>query len=105
MNSAANSQEGPLATGSGTAWGEVLGTATDWNMTISKPETIFVTVRLLGWVIINGNSTTVHYGSPDPIMQIQLQRYSNGFIYNKLLTQNELSQINPVVLGDRYLTH
>jgi hypothetical protein len=105
MYSAANSQEGPAASGNGTAWGEVLGTASDWNMSAGKPQTIFATVRLLGWVIINGNSTTVHYGNSDPIMQIPLQSYGNGFIYNNLLTQDELSQINPVVLGDRYFTH
>lgn len=98
MRSAANSQQGPDVNNSnGTALGEVMGSASDWNIAAGKPETILVTVRLLGWVIINDNSTTVHYASPEPIAQVQLQNYGDGFIYNKLFSQGELAQINPVM--------
>jgi hypothetical protein len=97
MFSKANSQEGPVICGNGTAHGQVIGSASDWNISSGKPETIFLTVRRLGWVIIDNNSTTVHYASPEPLVRVQLQNYGDGFMYNKLFTENELAQINPVM--------
>jgi hypothetical protein len=74
-----------------------MGTASDWNISAGKPETVTLTVRLLGWVIINDNSTTVHYATSEPIAQIQLNNYGDGFMFNNLFTQNELAQINPLM--------
>lgn len=80
-------------------WGDyrLMGSASDWNITDGKPETIFLKVRLIGWVIINDNSTTIHQGSSEPIAEVQLQNYGDGFLYNKLFTSDELAQINPVM--------
>jgi len=97
MMSAANSQQGPLLVGNGTAYGQIMGSASDWAIFTDKPETISLTIRRLGWVLINDGNTTVHYASPEPIAQVQLQNYGDGFIYNKLFTQDELAQINPVM--------
>jgi hypothetical protein len=98
MRSASNSQQGPeMNNSNGTAYGQVMGSASDWDISAGKPETIFLTIRLLGWVIINDNGTTVHYASSEPIAQVQLQNYGGGFMYNKLFTEDELAQINPVM--------
>jgi hypothetical protein len=97
MMSSSNSQEGPASTENGTAHGQVIGSAADWDISAGKPETMFLTVRRLGWVIINDNNTTVHYASPEPIAQVQLKNYGDGFMYNKLFTEDELAQINPVM--------
>ena len=98
MRSAANSQQGPeMNNSNGTAYGQVMGSASDWNISAGKPETITLTVRLLGWVIFDDNNTIVHYASSEPIAQVQLQNYGDGFIYNKLFTPDELAQINPVM--------
>jgi hypothetical protein len=96
MTDAAHMQ-GPSMALNGTAYGQLMGSASDWNIANGKPETIILKVRLVGWVIINNNSTTVHYGSSEPIAEVQLQNYGNGFLYNKLFTPDELTQINPVM--------
>jgi hypothetical protein len=98
MYTSSNSQERPsLTIDNGTATGQVIGSASDWNISAGKPETMFLTVRRLGWVIFNDKNTTVHYASSEPIALVQLQNYGDGFMYNKLFSENELSQINPVM--------
>jgi hypothetical protein len=97
MMSASNYQSGLMGLGNGTTISQLMGTASDWNISAGKPETVTLTVRLLGWVIINDNSTTVHYATSEPIAQIQLNNYGDGFMFNNLFTQNELAQINPLM--------
>jgi hypothetical protein len=80
----------------GTTIGNVNGPAKDWNGNLGKPDTLTLTVRRLGWVILKGNVTEIHQGGPEVVSQIQLQQFGDGFIYNKLFTQEELAGINPL---------
>jgi len=59
---------------------------------IMEANTITVTVTRLGWVTFTGNSTTETQAN-DTVATVQLQRFQNGFIYNNLVPQNELSRI------------
>lgn len=96
MTDAAHMQ-GPAMASNGTGYGQLMGSASDWNIANGKPETIILKVRLLGWVIINDNSTTIHNGNSELIAEVQLQNYGSGFLYNKLFSPDELAQINPVM--------
>lgn len=83
--------------GNGTSQGFINGFAKDLNRTLGKPETVMITVRRLGWIIFIENSTITHQANLDVILQIPLQQYGDGFIYNNLFTEEELSRINPVM--------
>lgn len=72
------------------------GTGTNWNHNLGEPETLFITVRRQGWVILNDNSTVAHLANPDVILQIQLEKYGDGFLYNNIIPEDELAQINPL---------
>ncbi len=81
----------------GTGLGTINGPGDDWNRTAGEPETLTVTLRRIGWVILNNNFTVSHMASSDVVFQIQLEKYRDGFIYNNLFTQEQLSQINPAM--------
>jgi hypothetical protein len=81
----------------GTAQGFITGYPKDLNQTVGKPETLSLTLRRIGWVVVEGNSTVAHLADSAPILQIQLKKYGEGFIYNNLFTEEQLSQINPVM--------
>lgn len=81
----------------GTAQGFITGRPKDLNQTVGKPETLSLTLRRIGWVVVEGNSTVAHLADSTPILQIQLEKYGDGFIYNNLFTEEQLSQINPVM--------
>ena len=71
------------------------GAGLDWNKSLGEPEKLFISVRRQGWVILNNNSTTAYLADPEPILQIQLEKFGDGFLYNNLIPENELSQIDP----------
>jgi len=83
--------------GNGTAQGFINGFAKDMNRTLGKPETLVVIVRRLGWEVFSENSTIAHLADSDVILQIPLRKYGDGFIYNNLFTEEELSRINPAM--------
>jgi len=67
-----------------------------------QPDTVTVNIRILGWITINGDSisTTTNAANTNNILEIQLQNLENGFIYNKLVPDDQLSQMdlfNPTV--------
>jgi hypothetical protein len=84
----------------GTANGSFMGTVNCFrdvlNQTV-KPETLTLTVRRIGWIILNDDSTTVHLTDSDIVAQIQMQPYREGFIYNNVFAEEQLSQINPTM--------
>jgi hypothetical protein len=71
------------------------GPGLDWNRNLGEPETLAINVRRQGWIILNSNSTTAYLADPEPILQIQLEKFGNGFIYNNLIPEDELSKIDP----------
>jgi len=62
-----------------------------------EPKTISVSVRRIGWIIAKGSSisTFANTARDENITQIQLQKFGDGFIYNKIVPADKLSQINP----------
>jgi len=73
------------------------GGGTTFVPTFGEPETIFITVTRLGWVIMNGDSTEcVVLAEPEVVSEVQLDKYGDGFLYNTVIPEDELSQIDPL---------
>ncbi|UCC57880.1 MAG: hypothetical protein JSW14_05810 [Candidatus Bathyarchaeum sp.] len=73
------------------------GGGTIWGSTFGEPESIFVRVSLLGWIAMKGNSTdTVILGEPKVVAEAQLEKFGDGFLYNTIIPEDELSQIDPL---------
>lgn len=86
----------------GTFLGFRTGPGANWTRSSEEPETIFISVRRQGWIILNNNSTTVYLASPEPILQIQLEKYEDkkyggGFLYNTIIPEDELAQLDPLM--------
>jgi hypothetical protein len=60
-----------------------------------QPDAIFVSVRRLGWITLNGTSTFATFASAEDIVQVQLEKFGDGFLYNKIVPEDKLSQIDP----------
>jgi hypothetical protein len=86
----------------GTSLGFRTGPGADWNRSLGEPETIFITLRRQGWIILNENSTVAHLADPEVILQVQLEKYGNGFLYNNIIPEDELSQID-LLMPQTYL--
>ena len=66
-----------------------------WHSTFEEPESIFVNVNLLGWIAITGNSTdTVILGEPEVVAEAQMEKFGDGFLYNTLIPEDELSDFD-----------
>jgi hypothetical protein len=59
-----------------------------------QPNTISVSVRRLGWLTYTGNSAQTTFAADDVIAQVQLERFGNGFLYNTVVPEDSLSQID-----------
>ena len=71
------------------------GGGTTWARTFGEPETIFITVTRLGWVMLTGNSTeAVVLSEPEVVAEVQLEKYRDGFLYNNLISEDQLSQLD-----------
>jgi hypothetical protein len=60
-----------------------------------EPETVYMNVSRLGSAIFNGNSTLVTLSTAEFLGQIQLEKYKDGFLYNRMFSEDELSQVDP----------
>ena len=83
-------------TSNGTSIGNVNGPAYNWNSYLGKPDALTLTIKRLGWVILNGNVTEIHQSGREVVSQVQLQQFGDGFVYNTLFTPEELAKINPL---------
>lgn len=61
-----------------------------------KPNTISVTVRRIGCLTLNGSSTSIRAdaASANDVVQVQLQKFGDGFLYNKIVPADKLLQID-----------
>jgi len=67
-----------------------------WDSAFEEPESIFVSVNLLGWIALRGNSTdTVILEEPEVVAEAQLEKFGDGFLYNNLIPEDELSEFDP----------
>lgn len=55
-----------------------------------KPNTISVTVRRIGCVTMNGGSISVHADVTNAIAELQVQKFGDGFLYNKIVPADKL---------------
>jgi hypothetical protein len=73
------------------------GSGTNWVPTFGDPETIFISVNLLGWITINGDSReTIVLSEPEVVAEAQLEKFGDGFLYNTIIPEDELSDIDPI---------
>jgi len=72
------------------------GSSTNVFINAGEPETIYINVSRLGSVIFSENSTVVTLSTAEFLGQIQLEKYKDGFLYNEIFSEDELSQINPL---------
>ena len=68
----------------------------EWVSAFGEPETLFLDISRIGSITFNGNSTIASLSKTGPITHIQLQRFGNGFLYNTIISENDLAQINLV---------
>lgn len=62
------------------------------NPSLAAP--ISLNLVRLGWITVGGNNTDIDFSSPETVMHVELARYQDGFLYNTLLSEEELSQID-----------
>ncbi len=101
------SDRGPVGrTGSynGTAQNFKNGYDDNWNLTTEQPETLTMKIYLENSIIrsVNFASTQIYANeNSEPIMQIELTRYRDGYLYNTAIPQQELDQINPLFAREK----
>lgn len=61
---------------------------------LREAETLSITIYRKGWTNFAGNSTIVTLANNEPVDQIQLEKFSDGFLYNNLVPEDELSTID-----------
>jgi len=73
------------------------GSSGFWDSSFEEPESIFASVNLLGWIALRGNSTdTVILEEPEVVAEVQLEKFGDGFLYNTLIPEDELSGLDPL---------
>ena len=66
-----------------------------WVSAIDESETIFIRVKELGWAVYGGNSTdVVVLPEPNLLSGIKLEPYYDGFLYNPILPEKRLAEID-----------
>jgi hypothetical protein len=58
---------------------------------LREAETVFISIYRLGWVTFSSNSTSFTLANNELVEQVQLEKFGDGFIYNKLVPESELS--------------
>jgi len=73
------------------------GSSGFWDSTFEEPESISVSVNLLGWISLRGNSTdTVILEEPEVVAEVQMEKFGDGFLYNTLIPEDDLSDFDPL---------
>ena len=67
------------------------------DSTLGEAETMSIQVSLLGWIALRGNSTdTIILEEPKVVTEAQLEKFGDGFLYNTLIPEDQLSGIDPL---------
>jgi hypothetical protein len=61
---------------------------------LREAETLSITVYRIGWVTFSGNSTAVTLADNEVVDQIQLEKFGDGWLYNTLVPEDELAEID-----------
>jgi hypothetical protein len=60
-----------------------------------EPETVFVRVSRLGLVTLkNGSSDVAVLSEPEVVAEAQLEKFGDGFLYNRIIPEDQLAEIN-----------
>jgi hypothetical protein len=61
------------------------------------PNSICISVRRIGWFITQGGTTSAVSSSLNGtiLMQVQLEKFGEGFLYNKVVAQEKLELMDP----------
>lgn len=62
---------------------------------LSQPNTVTVTIRRLGSISLKGTTVLTTFANPHDFSMIQLEHFGNGFLANKIVPKEKLSQTNP----------
>jgi hypothetical protein len=76
-------------------------TPTDYPILI---EPISVSLIRLGWITSQGNNSEIHFSSQETTKNVELTKYQEGFLYNTLLSQEQLSKLEPFKPLSSYTT-
>lgn len=69
----------------------------NWTLTTGQPESLTMKIYLENSMIRTLNSTQIILNeNPEPLMQLELTRYRDGYLYNTAFPQQELDQFNPL---------
>jgi hypothetical protein len=61
---------------------------------IENAKAIYLDIRRLGSVILDGNITTAILSSNEVIQHFELKKFGEGFLYNNMIPENQLPQTN-----------
>ena len=61
---------------------------------LREAETLSITVYRLGWATFTGNSTIFTSANKELVDQIQLEKFGDGWLYNTLVPEEELAEID-----------
>ena len=80
-------------------WGSASGTiggsiSSRLVSAIREADTLYLTIRRIGWVTFAGNSTEVTLANNELVDQIQLEKFGDGFLYNTLVPEDELATVD-----------
>jgi hypothetical protein len=91
---------------SGSGTGTLSGSSTSKVVSaLREAETVFISIQRVGWVTFAGNSTVVTLAHNEIVCQVQLEKFGDGFLYNNLVPEDELSTIDlmrPVPFEDLF---
>lgn len=96
----------PIIAGGGSGGTWIIGQSVTHGMSgvhhvcgssFGEPETMSIQISLLGWIALKGNSTdTVILEEPEVVTEAQLEKFGDGFLYNTLIPEDELSDLDPL---------
>lgn len=66
----------------------------DLASALREAETLSISVRRIGWVTFTANSTLVTLANNELVEQVQLAKFGEGFLYNNIVPEEELSTID-----------
>jgi hypothetical protein len=80
----------------GTAQNFQNGYDNSWNLTTGEPQSLTMKIYRENTIIRTLNSTQIYVDeNTEPIMEFELVRYRDGYLYNNAIPMQELDQINP----------
>jgi hypothetical protein len=73
-----------------------LGEKTSCVPDFGEPETVFVRVSRLGLVTLkDGSSEVAVLSEPEVVAEAQLEKFGDGFLYNTIIPEEQLPEIDP----------